>query len=276
MTRSKVWIFLALLSLLLMACSYTVPLTIARVWISSHYQETTEVLASPTPEIKELFDPMLSRVIRSEENEEEFYSIYLEHPEMSQAGEAEDIFNQMIEQMMIAELGAFRTAVDESGEASKELGKSSYTLSYTIYRSDQQFISLLLVEDTYFAGAVHPGRKHTAVNYDIGRKTFLELSDLFIEDSSYRLIISQFIFQELSERYEESIDVNGLNTILEEEPLWNVTANGMLMTIEEYQILPYAAGSPQVLVPYDILIDYIDPKGPLGIFVPREELFITG
>lgn len=276
MTRSKYWIFLALLSLLLMACSYTVPLTIARVWISSNSQETTEVLASPTPEEKEFFDPMLSRVIRSEENDEEIYSIYLEHPEMSQVGEAGDIFNQMIEQLMIAQLGAFRTAVGELDDATKELGKSSYTLSYTVYRSDQQFISLLLVEDVYYSGAVHPGQKHFSVNYDIGRKQFLELSDLFIKDTPFLLIISQYYFQELSNRYEGGVDFDGLNTLLENDPLWNVTADGLLITVEEYQILPYAPGSPQVLVPYEILVDTIDPKGPLGIFVPREELFITG
>ena len=276
MTRNKNWVFLALLSLLLMACSYTVPLTIVRVWISSNAKETTEAIESPSPEEKELFDPMLSRVIRSEENEEEFYSIYLEHPEMSQAGEAGDYFNQMIEQMMIAELGAFRTAVGDLDNDSEELGKSSYTLSYTVYRSDQQFISLLLVEDIYYAGAVHPEQKHTAVNFDIGRKKFLELSDLFIEGSSYLLIISQYYFQELSERYEGEVNSNGLNILTEDELLWNVTANGLLITIEEYQIPPYAAGSPQVLVPYEILIDTIDPKGPLGIFIPRKELFITG
>lgn len=276
MTRSKGWAFLALLALLLMACSYTVPLTIARVLISSNAQEATEAFASPTPEEKELFDPMLSRVIRSEENEEEFYTIYLEHPEMSQAGEAGDIFNQMIEQMMIAQLGTFRTAVGELDDASKELEKSSYTLSYTIYRSDQQFVSLLLVEDIYYAGAAHSGKKYTAVNFDIGRKQFLELSDLFIKDTPYLLIISQYYLQELTDRYEGSVNFDGLNTSLENEPPWNVTANGLLITIEEYQILPYAAGSPQVLVPYEVLIDTIDPNGPLGIFIPREELFITG
>lgn len=276
MTRSKYWTFFALLSLLLMACSFTVPLAIARVWISSNSPVTPEALASPTPEEKELFDPILSRVIRSEENSEEIYAVYLEHPEMGQAGEAGDIFNQMIEHLMIVQLGAFRTAVGELDEASKEFGKSTYTLSYTMYRSDRQFISLLLVEDIYYAGAAHPGQKHYSVNYDIGRKQFLELSDLFIKDSPYLLLISEFLFQELTDRYEGNDVYGGLNTLLENDTLWNVTADGLLITIEEYQILPYAAGSPKVLVPYEVLIDTIDPKGPLGIFIPREELFIIG
>jgi len=114
------------------------------------------------------------------------------------------------------------------------------------------------------------------VNYDIGRSQFLEMPDLFIEGSPYQIIISQYIFQELNERYEDDVDISGLNTLLEDDPLWNVTANGLLVTIEEYQILSYVEGSPQVLVPYEILIDTIDPNGPLGIFVPREKLFITG
>jgi len=276
MTRSKGWAFLALLSLLLTACNYTVPLTIARILVSSKAQVTPPALDPPTSEETESFDPILSRVIRREDNEEEGYSIYLEHPEMSQAGEAGALFNHMIEQLMIAQLGSFRTTVHELDEASKELGKSTYTLSYTMYRNDPQFISLLLVEDIYYAGAAHSGRKHSVVNYDIGRSQFLEMPDLFIEGSPYQIIISQYIFQELNERYEDDVDISGLNTLLEDDPLWNVTANGLLVTIEEYQILSYVEGSPQVLVPYEILIDTIDPNGPLGIFVPREKLFITG
>ena len=274
--RKRMFVLLLLSALFFLACNLTVPLTLARVWLVSSADGSAPVELTPTAVPTDVYDPLLSRVIRSEESADSLYSIYLEHPEMNQAGEAGRVFNQMIEQYMLAELGAFRNNVDGLDEASKELGNSFYELNYRTYRSDQKFISLLMVEDIYYAGAAHPGRFYYAVNYDIGREQFLEMTDLFIDQTPFLLVISQYCAQEITTLYPGGYGTDGLASIPENYARWNVTADGLLITFQEYQVAPYAAGSPQVIVPYDLLIDYIDPDGPLGILLPREDLFING
>ncbi|MFO7584726.1 MAG: DUF3298 domain-containing protein, partial [Anaerolineales bacterium] len=37
---------------------------------------------------------------------------------------------------------------------------------------------------------------------------------------------------------------------------WNLTYEGLLITFDEYQVAPYAAGMQQVLVPFDVLENY--------------------
>ncbi len=56
-------------------------------------------------------------------------------------------------------------------------------MNYSTYRIDQKFVSLLMVEDVYYAGAAHPARRSYAINFDIGQEKFLELADLFIDET---------------------------------------------------------------------------------------------
>jgi hypothetical protein len=47
---------------------------------------------------------------------------------------------------------------------------------------------------------------------------------------------------------------------------WNITPDGLMITFDEYQVAPYAAGPQTVTVPYSELRGLINPEGVLKQF----------
>ena len=47
-----------------------------------------------------------------------------------------------------------------------------------------------------------------------------------------------------------------------------MASNGLLITFDEYQVAPYAAGPQIITVPYFELQILINQKGPLAAFTP--------
>jgi hypothetical protein len=45
---------------------------------------------------------------------------------------------------------------------------------------------------------------------------------------------------------------------------WTLTARGLVVTFDPYQVGPFAAGAPSVLIPYAELKDVLRPDGPLA------------
>ena len=48
---------------------------------------------------------------------------------------------------------------------------------------------------------------------------------------------------------------------------WTISRKGLSMTFDAYQVGSYAAGPQNVLIPYSVLKDLINPDGPIGQFV---------
>jgi hypothetical protein len=174
----------------------------------------------------------------------------------------------VVEQLLVAQIDYFKANVALVQDAQSNAGISTLQLDFNLYRQDNRFVSLLLIEDTYFSGAVHPGRKHYALNYSLSESRFYELADLFLPNSPYIYALSQYAVEELAYNFgEENLFLNGASAIPENYSRWNITPNGLLITFEEYQVTDYAAGSPQILVPYSVLELFIDPAGPLGNYL---------
>jgi hypothetical protein len=48
--------------------------------------------------------------------------------------------------------------------------------------------------------------------------------------------------------------------------VWNLSAEGLVITFNEYQVAAYAVGPQVVVIPFTALKDISDPRGPLTTF----------
>jgi hypothetical protein len=120
----------------------------------------------------------------------------------------------------------------------------------------------------YADTAAHPGLYSMTLNYELGQGRELALDDLFPPDSNYLEAISKYCIAELSKQlFFEGPFTQGANPTLENYRNWNIIPEGLLITFNEYQVAPYAAGPQQVLVPYEQLSAVIDSQGPLASFI---------
>ncbi len=147
---------------------------------------------------------------------------------------------------------------------------STFELHYSVVSPPGNLISVRFTIQTYYSGAAHPGDASSTVTYDLEAGKDVSMSDLFVAKADYLTEISKYCIAQLSTR-----DIGfqgfelGATATPENYRNWNVTADGLMITFDEYQVAPYAAGPQTVVVPYSELGSLIDPQGPLAAYASK-------
>lgn len=176
-------------------------------------------------------------------------------------------FNNKVEKLMQEEIQYFRENVLAHMPSTPITAGSSFDAQYTIVYQNSGLWALKFIFSGYTDGAAHPFHYSLTLNYDLEQGRKLSLEDLFVAESGYLPTISSFCIAELSRRdigfyggFEQ-----GAEPMEENYRNWNITRDGILITFDEYQVAPYAAGPQTVVVPYSELQSLINPNGPLAL-----------
>lgn len=223
---------------------------------------TVEVTLVPTPVIKYGLTEF------NENSENPAYQIKVEIPYLMDAkGLPVGSFKQLVDDLLQAEIESFRKAVGEiKPDPSFQVG-SSLEIDVDQLFPPGNIISLKFIVHSYYAGAAHPGEKNLTFNYSLADDRQLTLEELFQPGSNYLERIADLCKYQLSQRdiaFDEQI--KGADPTQENYRNWNITADGLLITFDMYQVAAGAAGPQTVLIPYSELKDLIDSQGPLSEF----------
>jgi len=177
-------------------------------------------------------------------------------------------FNARLNELVTREVESHRQNFQQLPITSLSNG-SFLDISYTLVAQLGDLWSLKLDFSFYADTAAHPGSYSLTVNYDLARGRELALADLFLPGSNYLQVISDDCTAQLRERfYGDSSFLDGAGPAPENYRSWNIAPDGLLITFDEYQVAPYAAGPQQVTVAYSKLQPVIDPQGPLADIAP--------
>src|SRR6266508_1615589 len=173
-------------------------------------------------------------------------------------------FNQRLNELVTKEVDTFRQSFLQNTAPIVNNG-SSLDVTYTLLSQTADIWSFKFDFSFYSDGAAHPGLYSITVNYDLGQGKELALSDLFILNSNYLEVISNYCIAELSKQPFFDVPFSeGAQPSPENYRNWNITPDGLMITFDEYQVAPYAAGPQKVIVPYSELQAVINLQGPLG------------
>jgi hypothetical protein len=173
-------------------------------------------------------------------------------------------FNQRLDELVSKEVDTFRHSFLQNTAPTVNNG-SSLDVTYMLVSQINDIWSFKFDFSFYSDGAAHPGLYSITVNYDLGQGGELALSDLFMPSSTYLEAISNYCIAELSKQpFFEGPFTEGAQPTPENYRSWNITPDGLMITFDEYQVAPYAAGPQTVVVPYGKLQAVIIPQGPLG------------
>lgn len=176
-------------------------------------------------------------------------------------------FNQRLDDLVMNEVSTWRESFLQVTLPTATSG-SFLEASHTLISQMEDVWSFKFDFHFYSDGAAHPGSYSITLNYDLGQGRELALGDLFLPNSDYLNAISNFCSTELSKQpFFDGAFTTGTDPTPENYRSWNITPEGLLITFDEYQVAPYAAGPQQVLVPWAELQKLIDPQGVLAIFV---------
>lgn len=162
-------------------------------------------------------------------------------------------FNQRLNQLVAKEVDMFRQSFLQNTAPIVTNG-SFLEVSYELVSQIGDLWSLKLDFSFYADGAAHPGLYSITLNYDLGQGKELALSDLFLPNSNYLEVISNYCMAELSKQPFFDVPFSeGAQPSPENYRNWNLTPDGLMITFDEYQVAPYAAGPQKVIVPYSEL-----------------------
>jgi Protein of unknown function (DUF3298) len=177
-------------------------------------------------------------------------------------------FNDAMVALVQEEVDSFKQNIQNLPVTPIVVG-SSLQIKFTQVSPPGNLLSLKFTISYYMDGAAHPGSTSRSVTYDLEAGQFVNLDQLFLRGSDYLGTISAYCIKTLkASEIGEVIDETGAQPTVDNYRNWNVTADGLLITFDEYQVAAYAAGPQQVTVPYSELAAIIDPQGPLAGYVP--------
>ncbi|MGQ0679235.1 MAG: DUF3298 domain-containing protein [Actinomycetota bacterium] len=185
--------------------------------------------------------------------------------------QAQDRANAAIGAAVEAARRDFTAGVGESPVGFE--GKSGLVLTYQTVRLDERVASFRLNFSQYFAGAAHPGAAVVTLNFDPATGARYLLEELFSPEAGHLEALSAHCrevlrdqlsrFGPLDESTEEWID-DGTQPAPENFAAWAIDGSGVQIVFQEYQVGPYAIGTPQCHLPADKLAPLVAPEGPLA------------
>jgi hypothetical protein len=202
----------------------------------------------------------------NETNQTPPYTITSQTPQLAGSDDPRvQAFNQRLNELVQKEVELHRQGFLQNPVPPISNG-SSLDVTYKLVSQNGDIWSLKLDFSFYSDGAAHPGLYSITVNYDLSQGRELALGELFLPNTDYLGVVSKYCINELSKQpgFEGSGFEQGANPILENYRNWNLTAEGLLITFDVYQVAPYASGPQTVMVPFSELKPFIDPQGPLG------------
>ncbi len=144
---------------------------------------------------------------------------------------------------------------------------STFQQRFNLLSPRGDIYSLKFDIQTFYTGAAHPGDASQTATFDLATGRMLTLADLFAPNADYLTPISKYCIAQLGMR-----DIGfqgfelGATATLQNYRNWNITAGGLMITFDEYQVAPYAAGPQTVLIPYKELAQILRPDGPVGSY----------
>ncbi|MGE5248865.1 MAG: RsiV family protein [Bacteroidota bacterium] len=197
------------------------------------------------------------------------YTITSDTPEMQGSDDPRvQEFNSLAGGVVSDAVNEFKASL-KYAPATPVTSGSSLDVKYDLVSPPGDLYSLKFNVAGYFDGAAHPYHYSRTLTYDLEKGQEIKLAALFLPDSDYLKVIADFCKAELATR-DIGFDAfsTGADPTDENYRNWNITAGGLLITFDEYQVAPYAAGPQTVLIPYSELTAIINPEGPLVRFSP--------
>lgn len=195
----------------------------------------------------------------TDNNKKKKYNVEISYPKIKNtSSKGEKDFNMLIADFVEKEKKSFYQEVNSSDYEAE----SGYDMNvgFNVEFADKKFVSITLYV-YYFMGGAHGNTMVYTYNYDLEKNKNYKLSDLF--EGDYLKVISDYCIKDiLGDEYVDDEWVKSGAAPLEDNfKAFTLSQKGILIHFQQYQVLPYSAGMPEVLVPKNVLDKYVKKGG---------------
>lgn len=214
-------------------------------------------------------------------NEEQHLTIEANYPQIASdnLSPAAQQFNTIISNMVSQEINRFKKYVSSDMPHMKNLPEdlkhNSLRIDYdtdVVKPTNNAIISVRISIEGMQAGRAHPYHTNHVVNFDLSNGKTLSLADLFKPKANYIKVIADYCNKNLKQKLTDKWMIDGGTKPIERNfRNWNLEAEGIVITFDEYQVAPYVDGIQEVRIPYKFLKNLISPKAPIAECVTKPD-----
>jgi hypothetical protein len=202
----------------------------------------------------------------SEDTEADYAVMHLSYPVL---GKEHQEFNKTVQTFVQEQKDAFLSTAEANWKAryetqlqgdnipEKPTTKEKFPLfiAWSHEQLNERYVSIAL-EVYGFSGGAHGSTLMKTLNYDMQKKTFIRLADLFPENPNYLASLSEQAISQLRQQQSE-VPSQGLPDLIaegagpKEENFEAFTFSDQMVTVyfQQYQVGPYAMGIPKITLP---------------------------
>ena len=158
----------------------------------------------------------------------------------------------------------------EGFDAPFEDVKSELHVEYAPSLVRPELVSIIFQHSEYMAGAAHSLNFTSGWTWRLDTGELVTLEELFKPGAQYLPVLSGISRRELRETaadrgyFPEDID-RGTEPKVENFKFFALTERELIVFFSPYQVASYAAGIPEVRIPYSELSAVIDARGAIGV-----------
>ncbi len=160
----------------------------------------------------------------------------------------------------------YRNYIKKYNKSSKTKYEGSSFMDWNAKYHSCALISLVCNISDEGSGS-HPVQSYQTLTYSLTIGKVLALSDLFMANSPYLKVISDYCIQSLlrdPRKIGESFVNDGAAPSLDNYKSWVITPKGIQVYFGDYQVACYADGPSVVLIPWKVLKRVLNPHGFAG------------
>ncbi|HSW94076.1 MAG TPA: RsiV family protein [Gammaproteobacteria bacterium] len=184
-------------------------------------------------------------------------------------------FNHLVENRVNESVQQFKNYVKADMPHMQTLPDSlkhnSFKMDYTadvLKPGNATLISVRLSVEGMQAGRAHPYHVHETLNVDLSTGKELLLKDFFKPGVNYLTVFSKYASAKLNQKLQDKWMIkDGTAPLAKNYAKWNLNNQGILITFEEYQVAPYVDGAQEVVIPWSVLKNLIEPKAVIAACV---------
>lgn len=234
-------------------------------------------LVDHTTEVPLVISSTMKIVSKSEQfvDEKLNYTIDVKYPQIqgTKLTAGAKSFNDTMEKTVNDEVTQFKKMValdmPHMKTLPEDLRKNSMHIDYDIdliKPNNQTIISARLSIEGMQAGRAHPFHSSRVMNFDLATGKALALNDLFKKDANFLPLLAAYSKKALNEKLKKDswMVAEGTKADAKNFKNWNLQADSILITFDEYQVAPYTYGKQEVEVPYKNLKAVLSAQSPVA------------
>ena len=230
---------------------------------------TATFTPAPPPTNPPMVEPLeVKSTPFSEEGKAPDYKITAQIPYLNSTDPSVQAYNAALKSIVDQAVATFKGTLTDM-PATPILNGSTLDIQYQLIGQKGSIWSMQVNIMGFADGGAHPYHYSVSNNYDLKSGKALTLDDLFLPNSNYLQIIADDCKTELSKRDIGFTDTftQGADPKPENYKNWNLSNEGFLViTFDEDQIAPHAAGPQIVTIPFSELKSIQNPDGALAVF----------